>query len=78
MRSMLAPVLAIALTATSAFAADDAPLPAGKPAGVQQAQMGGHGLMILLGLGFVAGGIALVMSQGKNNNPTVSTATTAP
>ena len=40
--------------------------------------MGGHGLMILLGLGFVASGIALVMSQGKNNNPTVSTATTAP
>lgn len=73
MRSMIVPVLAVALTATSAFAADSAPLPAGKPAGVHQAQMGGNSLFFLLGAAVIAGGIAIAVSNNGNN---VSTSTT--
>ncbi len=78
MRSMLAPVLAIALTATSAFAADNAPLAAGKPAGVHQAQMGGNSLFFLLGAAVIAGGIAIAVSNNNGNNVSASTTSTAP
>ena len=80
MRQFLAPVLALALTASSAFAADDnAPLPAGKPAGVHQAALAGSGLLILVGVAVVAAGIAVAVSSGNGNGPTTSsTSTTAP
>ena len=78
MRSMLAPVLAVALTASSAIAADNAPLPAGKPAGVHQAELAGNGLLILVGVGLVAAGIAIAVSNGSGNNSTASTSATTP
>lgn len=78
MRSIIAPVLAVALTASSAFAANDAPLPAGKPAGVKQADLEGRGLLLLIGIGVVAAGIAIAVSNGSNNGPATSTSGTAP
>lgn len=80
MRSILAPVLAIALTASSAFAADNAgALPAGKPAGVHQADLAGNSIFFLAGAAAIAAGIAIAVSNNNGNQPTaVATTTTAP
>ena len=79
MRSFLAPVLAVALTASSAFAAEDAgPLSAGKPAGVRQAALAGSGLIFLVGAAVIAAGIAIAVSNNNGNKPTTSTTGTAP
>ena len=79
MRAVISGVLAAGLLVSSSFAATvaDKPLPAGKPAGVKEAQAGGAFLWVA-GAALVIGGIVLVASNGKNNNPTTSTATTAP
>ena len=76
MRTIGAVLLASSLIASSAFAATDvsAPLAPGKPAGVKQAQSMDNTLLLVLGLGVVAGGIALVASG--NGNTSVSTTTT--
>ncbi len=56
-----------------------APLPAGQPAGLKQAQRGDNTLPIVLGVGAVAAGIALVAANDdEDNNPVVPTTTTAP
>ena len=81
MRSIGAIILASSLTISSAFAATDtnAPLVPGKPAGVKQAQSMNNTLLLVLGLGVVAGGIALVASGNGHSTPsTVTTTTTAP
>jgi hypothetical protein len=78
MRSILAPVLAVVLTASSAFAADDGPLPAGKPAGVKQAELAGSGLIYLVGVAVIAAGIAIAVSNNNGNQPSTSTTGTAP
>jgi len=65
MRKFGAVLLAYSLIASNAYAATDAaaPLAAGKPAGVKQAQMAQTGtLLLVVGLGAVAAGIALVAS----------------
>lgn len=76
MRSLLAPVLAVALTASSAFAETPGPLPAGKPAGVHQANLAGGGFFLILGIAAVAAGVALAVSNNNNNGPTTATTTT--
>jgi hypothetical protein len=75
MRTIGAVLLASSLIASSAFAATDvsAPLSPGKPAGVKQAQRMDNTLLLVMGLGVVAAGIALVASG--NGNTTVTTAT---
>ena len=75
MRTIGAVLLASSLIASSAFAATDAsaPLTPGKPAGVKQAQRMDNTLLLVMGLGVVAAGIALVASG--NGNTTVTTAT---
>lgn len=76
MRALTSIALAAALTASSAFAGETGSLPSGKPAGVQQAQLQGNGVLIVLGLAIAAGGIALVCSEGSGNNITTSTSGT--
>lgn len=78
MRIIGAAFLASNLIVSSAFAADGAaPLPAGKPAGVKQAQEVDNTLLLVLGLGVVAGGIALVASgNGHSSVGTTTTCTT--
>jgi len=81
MRTIGAVVLASSLIVSSAFAATDAsaPLAPGKPAGVKQAQSMDNTLLLVLGLGVVAGGVALVATGNSNKVPTtVTTTTTAP
>ena len=76
MRNLGAAILATALFMSSATAATNTTsLAPGKPAGVQQAQMHGHTLLWLFGLGIVAGGIALVASGNGNSHQTVTTTT---
>ena len=77
MRTIGAAIVASSLIVSSAFAATDAaaPLAPGKPAGVKQAQATDNTLLIVLGLGVVAGGIALVASGG-GGNPVAGTTTT--
>jgi hypothetical protein len=79
MRSITSIVAAATILASSVMAASadtSAPLPAGKPAGVEKAQLAGNGLLILFGLGIVAGGIALIATQGNNGNTVATTTTT--
>lgn len=82
MRGFAVITLAATLLTTSAYAAGTeiaSPLPAGKPAGVKQAQIAGGGLLLIAGIAIVAGGIALVASEGNSgNNVSVTTTGTAP
>jgi hypothetical protein len=81
MRTIGAALLASSLIVSSAFAATDAsaPLTPGKPAGVKQAQSMDNTLLLVLGLGVVAGGIALVATGNSKTAPSaVTTTTTAP
>jgi hypothetical protein len=78
MRSITAAVVATSLLVSSALAA--APLPAGKPAGVNQAaSLGPNFGLVLLGLGVVIGGIVLATSNsgGGVTTPTTSSTSTA-
>jgi hypothetical protein len=74
-------IVAAALIASSSPAAlaqgsQQGALAPGGSAGVEKAQMlGGHTVLILLGLGILAGGIALAVSS--NGHHSVSTTTTA-
>jgi hypothetical protein len=85
MRTIGAAILASSLVISSAFAATNAPakntqapLPPGKPAGVKKAQAADNTLMLVLGLGVVAGGIALVASGTGNGSTTTTTTATSP
>jgi hypothetical protein len=80
MRTIGAAIVASSLIVSSAFAATDTagPLAPGKPAGVKQAQDTDNTLLIVLGLGVVAGGIALVASSGGNGSVTTTTTSTNP
>ena len=80
MRIIGAAILASSLVVSSSFAATNstAPLAPGKPAGVKQAQMEGNTLLLVLGVGVVAGGIALVASGNGNGSVTTTTTGTNP
>jgi hypothetical protein len=68
------------VSSTLAAGADTvSPLAPGKPAGVKQASLEGNGLLLVFGVAIVAGGIALVASQGNSGNSiTSTTSSTAP
>lgn len=53
---------------------------AGEPAGLKQAQTRSSTLPIILGVGLVAGGAALIASSGNDDNrsPVAATTTSAP
>jgi len=80
MRIIGAAILASSLIVSSAFAATNAaaPLAPGKPAGVKKAQAADNTMLMVLGLGVVAGGIALVASGGGNGSVTTTTTGTNP
>ena len=68
MRTLIAVALSTTLLASAAFAADSSgPLPAGKPAGGKQAQIGQTG-WILLGVG-AAAAIAIGVASSSNGSP---------
>ena len=79
MRKIGAALVAASLLASSAaFAADapaNSPLPAGKPAGTQQAALEMGGVWLVLGLAAAAGIIAAIASgtQGNSSNATSTT-----
>lgn len=78
MRKFTAAVLVTTLVVSNAFAAPRtvAPLPAGKPAGVNEATMlGPNAFLILMGLTIVAGGLALTLSNNGGNGVTSPTTT---
>ncbi len=76
MRCLAAVFLSTALFASSAFAGPvEAPLSAGKPAGVKHAQAEGNTVLLVAGIAVVAGGIALVAS-GNGSGPAVTTSAT--
>jgi len=76
MRNFVAATVAATLIATSAFAATDAPLPSGKPAGITKAQDNDNNtIWYIVAGGLVIAGIALVASNG-NSTLVTGTATT--
>ena len=78
MRIIGATFLASSLIVSSAFAATDAgaPLTPGKPAGVKQAQSSDNTLLLVVGLGVVAAGVALVASGNGHSTVNATTTTT--
>jgi len=80
MRTIGAVLLASSLIVSSAFAGTDAsaPLTPGKPAGVKQAQMMDNTLLLVVGLGVVAGGIALIAAGSGNTTVSTTTSSTSP
>jgi hypothetical protein len=78
MRIISAILLSVALSSSAVFAADSAaPLAAGKPAGVHNAQMGDNTLLIALGAGAFVAAVAVLASGSGNNNITAATTTSA-
>jgi hypothetical protein len=79
MRLFISAVLATALFASNALAGDTGTgLAPGKPAGVKDAQMTDHTLVIGLGVALVAAGIAIAASSGNNHNVSAVTTSTSP
>jgi len=74
MRTLGAAILATSLLATNAFAATT--LPAGKPAGVQKAQMEGNTILIVAGIGLAALGIGLAASSSGGGPTSVTNTVT--
>lgn len=69
MRAFSAALLAATLTISSASAATEtAPLTAGKPAGVKQAQIETGGVLLWVGILGVAGAIAAIASTTQGNS----------
>jgi hypothetical protein len=71
-KSIVAAITVATMVASSAFAAETAPLSAGKPAGVHQADLGlGRGTLIV-GLGAIAilTAIAIVVSNNGGSSST--------
>ena len=73
-------LLATLVSSTMAFAAtgQDSALSGGKPAGVKAAQAGPGLTLTIVGIGVVAGGIALVASGSDDAKPVATTTGTAP
>jgi hypothetical protein len=80
MRIIGAAILASSLIVSNSLAATNAaaPLAPGKPAGVKKAQAADNTMLMVLGLGVVAGGIALVASGGGKSAVTTTTTGTNP
>jgi opacity protein-like surface antigen len=69
MRTLIAVALSTTLLASAAFAADSAgSLPAGKPAGVKQAQDFNTASWVLVGVGVVAA-VAIGVASSSNGSP---------
>lgn len=75
MRAIVAAALAATLMASSAVA-DTGALTAGKPAGVEKAQLETGGVLLVVGILAVAGAIAAIASTTQGNG-TASTGTSA-
>jgi len=72
-------LLASLVTSPMAFAAgQEQALSGGKPAGVKAAQAGPGLTLTVVGIGVVAGGIALVASGSDDAKPVATTTGTAP
>ncbi len=78
MRAIGSALLAMTLMVSSALAdTANAPLAAGKPAGVKQAQIEAGGVLLVAGILVVAGAIALVASTTQGNGSATTTNATA-
>lgn len=71
LKSAVAAVTVATMVASSALAAETAPLAPGKPAGVHQADLGINKGTLIIGLGVVAviTAIAIVVGNQNANNP---------
>jgi hypothetical protein len=74
MRTLVAAAVVASLVATPVFAGD-APLPAGRPAGVAAAQYGDNSILYIIAGGAIIAGIVLIATNG---NSTLATAPVAP
>jgi hypothetical protein len=77
MRIFAISVTALMIAASAASAADNAaPLSAGNPAGVHNAQMGNDTLLVAVGAGAFIAAVAVLASGSGNNNITNATTPT--
>jgi len=75
LKSAVAAITMATLVASSALAAETAPLAPGKPAGVHQADLGISKGVLIIGLGAAAviTAVAIVVSNNGSNTPPPST-----
>lgn len=79
MRAFPAVILSLALASSQAFAVESqGALPAGKPAGVKQADLATPSFLLFAGIAVVAAGIAIAVSNGDNNGTTATSTTGTP
>ena len=71
-RAIGAAVVTAVLASSTAIAAEVTPLPAGKPAGVKQADLLGAPF-VLIGIAVVAAIVAISVSGNDDNKPTTPT-----
>ena len=78
MRALIPTTLSLLLAVSGAAigAESNAPLPAGKPAGVKKAQEETNFLILGVGVAAVAAGIALVASDDDDSPPVTTTSPT--
>jgi hypothetical protein len=76
MRAIGAALVALTMTVSSAFAADNALTP-GKPAGAKPAQIETGGVILIAGILVLAGAIALVASTTQGNSTSSTSGTTS-
>lgn len=77
-RAAGAVAVAALLASSTAYAADVAPLPAGKPAGTHEAALLALGPIFWIGLAAIAVGVGVAASNnGNKTTTTTSTGTTA-
>lgn len=77
MRRFAIPVLATVFLTTNAIAADVAPLPPGKPAGVKKAQDEDINPLIYVGVVAAGIGIALAVSNNDSGPTAIAPSTTS-
>ncbi len=75
-RTVGAVAAAAFLASSTAYAADMAPLPAGKPAGTHEAALLALGPIFWIGLAAVALGIGVAASNNGGNKTVITTTTT--
>jgi hypothetical protein len=74
-KTLAAAVAAVSLLASSAYAIDSTPLPAGKPAGTKDAALLAASPFLLIGIVAVAVVIGVAASSSSNNKVTTGTTT---
>lgn len=75
LRRALIGALTAASTVSGAMADSQSPLPAGKPAGLHEADLRGNVWLVGVGFGVTIASLVMILSMSDKNHPTTPTTT---